>query len=30
MQREGHYQKIKSKSKYPFIAQQELLKMIQG
>jgi polyphosphate kinase len=30
MQREGHYQKIKSKSKYPFIAQQGLLKMLQG
>lgn len=30
MQSEGHYYKIKSKSKYPFVAQLELLKMIQG
>jgi polyphosphate kinase len=30
MESEGHYHKIKSKSKYPFIAQLELLKMIQG
>ncbi len=30
MQQEGHYQKIKSKSKHPFNAQLELLKMIQG
>jgi polyphosphate kinase len=30
MQSEGHYQRIKSKSKYPFIGQLELLKKIQG
>jgi polyphosphate kinase len=30
MRPEGNYQRIKSKSKYPFIAQQELLKTIQG
>jgi polyphosphate kinase len=30
MRQEGHYQKIQSKSKYPFIAQQEILKLIQG
>lgn len=30
MRSEGNYQRIKSKSKYPFIAQQELLKTIQG
>jgi polyphosphate kinase len=30
MESEGHYHKIKSKSKYPFVAQLELLKMIQG
>jgi polyphosphate kinase len=30
MRPEGNYQRIKSKSKYPFIAQKELLKVIQG
>jgi polyphosphate kinase len=29
MQSEGHYQRIKSKSKYPFVGQLELLKKIQ-
>jgi len=30
MQSEGHYQRIKSKSKYPFVGQLELLKKIQS
>ena len=30
MRPDGNYQRIKSKSKYPFIAQKELLKIIQG
>ena len=30
MQSEGHYQRIKSKSKYSFVGQLELLKKIQS